>query len=153
MSGTGLTTEDVAALEALLTAWRSALEAFNVLGVKALWDEAEPWWVAEEIEQPLIGWPAIESYLGSLPRTIAAMRLASAGHRFKAIGPDHALGLWRLEWKASAWRGNPPSTHRIGGEVTSTALFRRTADGWRFVHYAETVLGPLPFVGKAYKRD
>ncbi len=153
--GQELSDADVAALEVVLAQWRTALENFNTLGVKALWDaaEANPWWLAEEEEFPLIGWPTIESYLGNLPKAMAAMRLATSGHHFKSAGPDYALGLWRLEWKASVWRGNPPSTQRIGGEVSATALFRRTADGWRFVHYAETVLGPLPFVGKAYHRD
>lgn len=142
---------DREALLDLIASFERCFTEGDLEGLKALWDPADdsPFYIAEEVEAPLIGMPALEGYWHEQSKVLAAVSLRSWDHRFKMITDDVASALFRLHWNALQ---QGITGHPIGGDVKVSAVFKRTGDGWRFVHYAESALGPLPFLRKIYRR-
>lgn len=143
--------QDRDAVLAVIAAFESCFTKGDIEGLKALWDPADetPFYIAEEVEHPLIGQAAIEAYWQEQRSALAAISLRSWDHHVKMITDDVAVCLFRLHWNAAQ---NGFKAHPIGGDVKVSALFKRTAEGWRFVHYAESALGALPFMRKIYRR-
>lgn len=102
-----------------------------------LWDRAEayPTYLAEEQAEWFVGWDRLRRYLDP-PRpipVIEAIRMFAEDVRVKQIAPDLAIGIWNWHFEMKTIGSNP-----IGEDVRVSGVFRRTADGWRYIHYAES---------------
>jgi hypothetical protein len=102
-----------------------------------LWDPAEPFptYLAEEQAEWFVGWDRLRAYLDP-PRpvpVIEAIRMFAEDVRVKQIAPDLAIGIWNWHFEMKTIGSNP-----IGEDVRVSGVFRKTADGWRYIHYAES---------------
>lgn len=137
-------------IRALMARWEAIWRALDYEALRTLWaaDEAEPWWLPEEAEAPLVGWPAVEAYWDDCRAIIARFGLRTWDLRIKALGPDVAVAMLMMKWTAEIVAN---AARPIGGEVKVSVVLRRCPEGWRFVHYMEAALGPLPYVRAAYR--
>jgi hypothetical protein len=102
-----------------------------------LWDPAEPYptYLAEEQAEWFVGWDRLRAYLDP-PRpipVIEAIRMFAEDVRVKQIAPDLAIGIWNWHFEMKTIGSKP-----VGEDVRVSGVFRKTADGWRFIHYAES---------------
>ena len=102
-----------------------------------LWDEDQefPTYIAEEQAQWFVGWDRLREYLDP-PRpnpAIEALRLNYYDIQVKQIAPDLAIAIWYLHFEMKIIASKP-----IGEEVRASGVFRKTDDGWKWIHYAES---------------
>lgn len=102
-----------------------------------LWDPAEPFptYLAEEQAEWFVGWDRLRAYLDP-PRpvpVIEAIRMFAEDVRVKQIAPDLAIGIWNWHFEMKTIGSNP-----VGEDVRVSGVFRKTKDGWRYIHYAES---------------
>jgi hypothetical protein len=102
-----------------------------------LWDEEQefPTYIAEEQAQWFVGWDRLREYLDP-PRpnpAIEALRLYYYDIQVKQIAPDLAIAIWYLHFEMKVIASKP-----IGEEVRASGVFRKTDDGWKWIHYAES---------------
>jgi hypothetical protein len=116
--------------------------------LRELWDtdDPEPYYVPEEIEEPLIGWPALERYWNPRPggrKVLEAFRWHFSNVRARLIAPDLALSIFdhQYELKLAGKRNKPRA-----GFDRCLAIFRKKPEGWRFILYAQCPLGPETYV-------
>lgn len=125
-------------------AWRAG----DRIALRELWDELEPQpvYIAGDAD-PLIGWEAIDRYLQATFLALSRVQLSSSGHLVQQIADGLALAWFDLDWAASGSRGP------IGGSMQVSAVLRQAkAGGWRFVHWVEAPLAPLPQLIQLYER-
>ncbi len=102
-----------------------------------LWDPAEayPTYLAEEQAEWFVGWDRLRAYLDP-PRpvpVVEAIRMFAEDVRVKQIAPDLAVGIWNWHFEMKTIGSKP-----IGEDVRVSGVFRKTAEGWRYIHYAES---------------
>jgi len=110
-----------------------------------LWDEdqAFPTYIAEEQAQWFVGWERLREYLDP-PRpnpAIEALRLFYYDIQVKQIAPDLAIAIWYLHFEMKVIASKP-----IGEEVRASGVFRKTDDGWKWIHYAESPITAAVFL-------
>ena len=112
--------------------WR----CLDFAGLAGLWDRAEgmPIYVGDEYPGPVIGWQDLERHFGRLGGRLREADVATRLMAAHGIAADLALAVVLLEWSYSTVE----SADRLGGQRWVSCLLRRTAVGWRFVHYAES---------------
>ena len=104
--------------------------------LSSIWDrEHEPLvYVAQEKEEPIHGWPAIQRYLAALPEhldEVLAKDLADV--QIDVLG-DAAIAYFtsrssvKLKERATKYE---PVSH-------ITMIFRRASEGWRAIHFHES---------------
>jgi hypothetical protein len=102
-----------------------------------LWDEEQefPTYIAEEQAQWFVGWERLREYLDpARPNpAIEALRLNYYDIQVKQIAPDLAIAIWYLHFEMKIIASKP-----IGEEVRASGVFRKTDDGWKWIHYAES---------------
>ncbi len=148
---TVLPEDDLAALKGVIADYEKCWNARDYQALRKLWDpeDPNPVYIAEEVEQAMLDWDTIEAYWQGNQDMISDISLRSWDHRFKRVTDDVATAVFWMHWNA---RMKGADSHPMGGDVKVTATLRKTGDGWRFVHYAESMLGPLPFLRKIYGR-
>jgi hypothetical protein len=143
--GTGI----VAEITELLTQYEKIWNSQDFPRLRELWDtdDPEPYYVPEEIEEPLIGWPALNRYW-SPPRPggksmLEAFRWGFSNVRARLLAPDLALSIFdhRYEMKLRGERNKPSA-----GFDRCIGIFRKKPEGWRFILYAQCPLGPETYV-------
>lgn len=146
---TPLASEDQAALKGLIEDYVTAWTKGERVSLKRFWDstEAEPFYIAEEVDDFLIGWQAIEAYWQAGDEAMNELLVHTWDHRFKAVAEGLASGLFWLHWSANL----PGPGRPIGGKVKAVVLCRKTAEGWRLIQWTESMLGPFPFLRKIYE--
>ena len=117
-----------------------------------LWDrdEPEPYYLAEERDEWLIGWDQLNGYLNPPVRNpaVEALRLDISNIRVKQIAPDLAFAVWDLHFEMKI-RGRPP----LGEDIRVTGIFRKKPEGWRYIHYAEAPMASMVYIQKLFERD
>lgn len=117
-----------------------------------LWDrdEPEPYYLAEERDEWLIGWDQLNGYLNPPVRNpaVEALRLDISNIRVKQIAPDLAFAIWDLHFEMKI-RGRPP----LGEDIRVTGIFRKKPEGWRFIQYAEAPMSSMVYIQKLFERD
>jgi hypothetical protein len=134
-----------ALLEQLIERW----DGMRLAEIRDLWDpdEAQPFYLPEEAEEPLTSWADIEAYWQRTRDTIARLSMRIWEVNAKPLGPDLAVALYRMHWNADV-TGFPKA---VGGDNRVTAIFRHTAEGWRFCHYVEAPLAPIVYMRQLYE--
>jgi hypothetical protein len=113
--------------------------------LKEVWDgdDPEPWYVPEEIETPFFSWPQIEKYWNPGRKVLKGFRWDYSNLRVKQLAPDLALALFDHFYEIELIFG--PQYPTAGFDRVLT-IFRKTADGWRHILYAQCPLGPESYV-------
>ena len=140
--------EVTAVIHATADAWNSQ----DYASVLKLWDPAEvtPFYLAEEQDDWFMGWDRLRAYLDP-PKpspAVQGIREAMRDIHVKQIGPDLAIAAWWLHFEMKII-GRPP----IGEEVRVSAVLRKTADGWRYIHWAESPMTGTMYFQKLMERD
>ena len=126
-----------AGVRATLAATEAAWNSQDFSQILKLWDENQeyPTYIAEEQAQWFVGWDRLREYLDP-PRpnpAIEALRLDYYDIQVKQIAPDLAIAIWYLHFEMKVIASKP-----IGEEVRASGVFRKTDDGWKWIHYAES---------------
>ncbi len=128
-----------------LMATEAAWNSQDFAKILELWDEDQefPTYIAEEQAQWFVGWDRLREYLDP-PRpnpAIEALRLDYYDIQVKQIAPDLAIAIWYLHFEMKVIGSNP-----IGEEVRASGVFRKTDDGWKWIHYAESPVTAAVFL-------
>ncbi|CAG0945383.1 hypothetical protein GPROT2_03183 [Gammaproteobacteria bacterium] len=143
---------DRAEVQALIHATAEAWNSQDFSRVLALWDADEPlpFYLAEEQQDWFIGWDALRAYLAP-PRPSPAVQGIREDMRdihVKFPAPGLAIAAWWMHFEMKII-GRPP----IGEEVRVSAVLRRTAAGWRYIHWAESPMTATRYMTKLMERD
>jgi hypothetical protein len=111
-------------------------------------NEPMPMYLAEEEPDWIVGWEALDRYFRTPERfaVVEAMDMNPSNIRVKVLGPDLALATWEIFAEMKFRRGPP-----MGERLRANALLRNTADGWRFIYYAEAPKSTLAYVRDMYE--
>lgn len=141
-----------AEVEAVIHATADAWNSQDFSRVLELWDPAEPapFYLAEEQDDWFIGWEPLRAYLAppAPSPAVQGVREEMRDIHVKLIAPDLALAAWWLHFEMKII-GRPP----IGEEVRVSAVLRRTAAGWRYIHWAESPMTGVMYLQKLMQRD
>lgn len=120
--------------------------------LRALWDpeEQQPFYIAEEIAEPMYGWEVIEAYWRDAEAILVKFSVRTRDLRCKRVGAEHAVVNFIMHWNGLL-RGMEQSP--LGLDVRVSALLRNTREGWRFCHYVESPLGALPYLQASYRAN
>ena len=144
-----MSTDLTAEIAPLIERYVSYSEGMNFEGKRALWDanDPAPLLMPEEAHEPLIGWPAINTYWSKSRVVMSSLKSRTANHRARQVAPGIALATYDMRWIATL--AGPPGVERkpIAADVRVTALLRLTPDGWRFFHVME---GPVDLMAMAH---
>lgn len=137
-----------AVIHATAEAWNSQ----DFARVLELWDpdEPTPFYLAEEQPDWFVGWEKLRAYLDP-PKpspAVQGIREEMRDIHVKRIGPDHAIAAWWMHFEMKII-GRPP----IGEDVRVSAVLRRTAAGWRYIHWAESPMTGVMYMHRLMERD
>ena len=138
----------VATLLATEKGWNSQ----DTASLLKLWDKADefPTYLAEEQAQWFVGKARMNEYLNP-PRAnpaIEAVREQFSGIQVKQIAPDLAIAIWYMHFEMKIIRSKP-----IGEDIRVSAVLRKTADGWKYIHWAESPKTALVYVEDLFEKD
>ncbi len=141
-----------AEIEAVIHATAEAWNSQDFSSVLKLWDPAEatPYYLAEEQNDWFIGWDQLRAYLAP-PKpspAVQGIREEMRDIHVKLIAPDLALAAWWMHFEMKIIGRRP-----IGEEVRISAVLRRTAGGWRYIHWAESPMTGTMYTQKLMERD
>lgn len=133
-----------AEITAFLAAYADAYNRQDYRSLLALWDrdEANVFYMAEEIDPPMHGWKLIDAYFAR-PGVLDGIRNEYSGVRAHELAPDLAIATYRLRFDIKV-KGMKP----LSGFDRVVAVFRRRQGEWKMVAYAEAPQAPLTMVRK-----
>lgn len=101
-----------------------------------LWDpdEQDPVYIGGEYSAPVIGRGELGRHWGRLGGRITVAQTNSSLVHCMLLAPDLALIVYLSEWAFETAN----SDLRNSGQDWVTAVLRRRAEGWRFIHQAES---------------
>lgn len=145
--------------------------------VTELWDRDEPapYLLLSHQGDWLIGWDQLDGYFTrkqSVPvreipeeappglqqvelvhyeyrseKELREMRYTASTIRVREIDADLALAAWYVDFDYK-----PPFMPAKGESFKANGIFRNTADGWKFIHYAEAPMAPLTYLEHLYRK-
>jgi hypothetical protein len=103
--------------------------------VRELWDhdDPEPYFVAAELDNTIIGWPALNNYLAPTRSGLAAFRWGFSNVHARLLAPDVAMAVFDhwFEFQLAFENAVPKS-----GFDRLLCIFNRKPDGWKQIVYA-----------------
>lgn len=124
------------AVAAVLETYRLGFLHLDPERLASIWDQQhEPLiYVAQEKEEPMLGWSAIQRYLAALPEHLDEVLAKDLGDvQIDVIG-DAAIAFFTS--RSSVMLKGRPTKYEPIGHVTM--IFHRTSAGWRAVHFHES---------------
>jgi hypothetical protein len=113
-------------------------EAWSQLDVDAiseLWDRSfSPVYIGDEYREPVLGWNELSRHFGRIGARLSSAQWNSRLVALRRPAPDLALATLLVSWTLVGVESNMERS----GDSWWTVLMRRTDDGWRFLHQAET---------------
>ena len=140
--------EDIGAvLEQLQRNWNG----MDLKAMADLWDtsDARPYYLPEEVEQPLRDWDAIRAYWDQTIASIPRLQMRIWDLQAEPVGDDLAWVSWQFHWDAVAEGYDKP----VGADNRAVALFRKLPEGWRICRYVEAPLAPILYMRKLYENS
>ncbi|MDG2321656.1 MAG: nuclear transport factor 2 family protein [Rhodospirillaceae bacterium] len=139
-------------LQDLLSAFEERWSRRTPTALKELWDpnEAEPFYIAEEITDPMYGWETIEPYWQIAEDILLKFSIRTWNLKCKLLSEDLAALNYMMHWNGLI-KGMEDSP--LGLDVRVSAIVRRTDKGWRFCHYIESPLGAFPYLKAVYQAN
>ena len=167
--------EVTAAIESLVTDFAGRWRAGTWTTVKHLFNPGdEPYVLLAHQPDWLVGWDEINGYFSSKPtmpeKSIPAeappgLREIEASHyeyrteselaemmytpdriRVRMIDGDLALAIWYVDFQFKPRFGSAKGEH-----FKANAVFRNTADGWKFIHYGEAPMSAIMYMERLYR--
>jgi len=146
-----------------MTDWRkevlaqlgTAEAAWNQLDfdrIASLWEAEAPdlLYIAEEQDEPMFEWAAIQAYWAATQKLISEIRLTIGEPRFARLSDDLVRTYFRMAWRAEI---RPAAGMKpIGMELKVVTLFRQRDSAWRLIQWVESPLAPLPFLRRIYEQ-
>lgn len=111
-----------------------------------LWDrdDSEPYYIAEEIREPIVGWDALNAYMHpARKRMLDTFRWGYSNLRARLLCPDIALALFDHWFEILIVGDN--QVPRAGFDRV-LAIYRKRPDGWKQILYAQCPYGPYDYV-------
>jgi ketosteroid isomerase-like protein len=129
-------TEAQQAVAAVLETYRLGFLHLDLEQLASIWDrEHEPLvYVAQEKDEPLHGWAAIEGYLAALPEHLEEASAKDLDNVQIDVLGDTAIAFFTS--RASVKLKGRPTRYEPMGHVT--VIFRRRSEGWRAIHFHES---------------
>ena len=167
--------EVTAAIESLVTDFAGRWRAKTWTTVKDLFNpDDEPYVLLAHQPDWLVGWDELDGYFSSKPtmpeKSIPAeappgLREIEASHyeyraegelaemmytpdrvRVRMIDGDLALAIWYVDFQFK-----PRFMPAKGEHFKANAVFRNTADGWKFIHYGEAPMSAIMYMERLYR--
>jgi hypothetical protein len=140
--------QQVQTLTAFFADYCAALESIDLDRIATFWDTTSQHcvYLAEEMPDPFIGWPAIAEYWRGNARAMERMALKMGRFHFHALADHLITATYDLHWQAQMIGARRP----VAGNVWASCVVNM-APRPHIVHYTETVLGPLPFLRRVYE--
>ncbi|MDJ0927748.1 MAG: hypothetical protein QNJ73_08865 [Gammaproteobacteria bacterium] len=168
-------TRDIEAVIGEFAARMSSREWYTVL---ELWDpdEETPYYLLSHQPDWLIGWDQLRGYFArkqTFPEKpvpelnptgiqqiekkhytiraeseLQAMRYTPSDIRVRQIGDDLAIAVWYVKFDYKPYFMPP-----LGETFKANAVFRNTAAGWQFIHYAETPDSAIMYFERLYRQQ
>lgn len=141
--------------ELTIDAYSAAWNAMDFAALSKLWDssESEIYYVAEEMEQPMYRWPQVSAYFERTAATVEKVQLWVSNTQYKALTDTYTVATFDMHVDASMRGAAAQGFKPVGIDVRVSSILKRRNGQWRFIHYAEAPLGPLPFVRRAYNAN
>ena len=121
--------------------------------VKELWDEDDPspYYLAEEIREPIVGWDVLNHYMTNPERRriLDTFRWGYSNLRVRLLCPDIALALFD-HWFEILIAGED-RVPRAGFDRV-LAMYRKRPSGWKQFLYAQCPYGPYEYVQELRER-
>lgn len=114
--------------------------------LKDVWDadDAEPWYIPEEIAEPFYSWPEIEKYwTRGGGQVLRAFRWQYSNLKVKRLERDLALAIFDHFYE---YQLPFPGAQAMAGEDRCLAIFRKVKGAWRHILYAQCPQGPEAYV-------
>jgi hypothetical protein len=150
-------------------AWPTMLELWDP-------DEETPYYLLSHQPDWLIGWDQMNGYFSKKPtapvkevpeqappgiqqielshyeyrseKDLIAMLYTASDIRVRLIAPDLALAAWYVQFDYK-----PMFMPAKGEAFKANAIFRNTADGWKFIHYAEAPMSAIMYIERMYRKQ
>ena len=127
---------------------------WNCMDLKAmanLWDTSDPnpFYLPEEVEQPLRDWDEIQAYWDKTMEMIPRLKMRVWDLEAVPVSDDLAWVSYQFHWDAEAEGYARP----VGADNRAVALFRKLPEGWRICRYAEAPLAPILYMRKLYENS
>ena len=124
------------AVTALLETHRLGFLHLDPEQLASIWDrQHEPLvYVAQEKEEPIYGWPAIQRYLAALPEHLDGVSAKALDDVQIDVLGDTAIAFFTSRSSVKI-KGRPAMYEPIGHV---SIVFHRTSDGWRAIHFHES---------------
>jgi hypothetical protein len=125
----------VAEMEAELKKQEEIWNSQDYQRIRELWDrdDPEPFYVAAELEETIIGWPALDNYLAPPKSGLAAFRWGFSNVKARWLGSEFALALcdhW-FEFQIVGKNQRPKS-----GFDRLLLIYKKKPEGWKLILYA-----------------
>ncbi len=124
------------AIATVIETYRLAFLHLDVEQLESIWDrQHEPLvYVAQEKEDPIRGWAAIQSYLAALPEHLDEVLAKDLDDVAIDVLGDTAIAFFTS--RSSVKLKGLPTKYEPIGHVSM--IFRRISDGWRAIHFHES---------------
>jgi ketosteroid isomerase-like protein len=134
-----------AEIQAFLERYAEIYNRQDYAALLAMWDrdDANPVYMAEEIDPPMQGWSLINAYFNPKPgvQMLDGIRNEYTNVKAHYLAPDLALATYRLRFDIKVKNRKPMSSwDRV------MAVFRRRNGEWKLTAYAEAPMAPLTMV-------
>lgn len=139
-----------AEIDAVLNEYEALWDKQDPAGLAALWDlnDPEPFYLAEEQDEWRIGWDQVMGYFDPPGEsTTESIRMRFDGVQARWLSDDLAFAKFWIRFDTKMeFLPNP-----IGTDARASAIFRKTADGWRLITWAESPGSPILYIQRLYK--
>ncbi len=144
--------ELVAEIEAELRKQEEIWNSQDYQRIRELWDhdDPEPYYLAAELDETIIGWPALDNYLAPPGSGLAAFRWGFSNVKARLLAPDIALAVcdhW-FEFQLVGENQVPKS-----GFDRLLSIYRRKPEGWKQILYANCPHSVETHVRKLVERN
>ena len=114
-----------------------------------MWDtrDTDAFYMAEEVDPPMYGWPAIRAYFDR-PGSLDGIRNEYSEVRARYLAPDLALATYKLRFDIAV-----RDMKSLSSFDRVVAVFRRCDGEWKLTAYAEAPQAPLTMVRKLAKNS
>ncbi len=125
----------IAEIEAVLKKQEEIWNSQDYQRIRELWDhdDPEPYFVAAELDETIIGWETLNNYLAPSGSGLAAFRWGFSDVDARYLAPDIAMAVFDhwFEFQLVGENQVPKS-----GFDRLLCIFRKTPDGWKQIVYA-----------------
>ncbi len=140
--------------QAIAAVLRQLQQNWNRMDLKAMagiWDtsDLQPFYLPEEVDQPLRDWDAIHAYWDKTMQMIPRLKMRIWDLEAVLVSEDLAWVSYQFHWDAIAKGYDKP----VGADNRAVALFRRLPEGWRICRYVEAPLAPILYMRKLYENS